>query len=41
MALVLNILCGFGAGEIASAFLAGRAAVEKRLSRGKKGYAYP
>jgi RNA polymerase sigma-70 factor (ECF subfamily) len=36
VALVLNILCGFGAGEIASAFLAGRAAVEKRLSRGKK-----
>jgi len=35
LALVLNILCGFGAGEIASAFLVGRAAVEKRLSRGK------
>jgi len=39
VALVLNILCGFGAGEIASAFLAGRAAVEKRLSRGKKALA--
>jgi len=36
VALVLNILCGFGAGEIANAFLAGRAAVEKRLSRGKR-----
>ena len=36
VALVLNILCGFGAGEIASAFLTGRAGVEKRLSRGKK-----
>ena len=36
VALVLNILCGFGAGEIASAFLAGRAAVEKRIARGKK-----
>ena len=39
VALVLNILCGFGAGEIASAFLIGRAAVEKRLSRGKKALA--
>jgi RNA polymerase sigma-70 factor (ECF subfamily) len=36
VALVLNILCGFGAGEIASAFFVGRAAVEKRLSRGKR-----
>src|SRR5689334_1524527 len=36
VALVLNILCGFGAGEIASAFLIQRAAVEKRLTRGKK-----
>lgn len=36
VALVLNILCGFGAHEIASAFLAGRAAIEKRISRGKK-----
>jgi RNA polymerase sigma factor (sigma-70 family) len=36
VALVLNILCGFGAHEIASAFLSGRAAVEKRISRGKK-----
>jgi len=36
VALVLNILCGFGASEIASAFLASRAAIEKRLARGKK-----
>jgi RNA polymerase sigma-70 factor (ECF subfamily) len=36
VALVLNILCGFGAGEIASAFLAGRAAMEKRIARGKR-----
>ena len=36
VALVLNILCGFGAGEIANAFLTGRAATEKRIARGKK-----
>jgi len=36
IALILNILCGFGANEIASAFLAGRAAIDKRISRGKK-----
>ena len=36
LALILNILCGFGASEIASAFLAGRAAIEKRIARGKK-----
>lgn len=36
LALVLNILCGFGAPEIAAAFLASRAAVEKRIARGKK-----
>jgi RNA polymerase sigma-70 factor (ECF subfamily) len=35
IALILNILCGFGADEIASAFLASRAAIEKRLARGK------
>ncbi|AKV04488.1 RNA polymerase sigma-70 factor, ECF subfamily [Labilithrix luteola] len=34
--LVLNVLCGFGANEIASALLSGRAAIEKRISRGKK-----
>jgi RNA polymerase sigma factor (sigma-70 family) len=36
VALVLNILCGFGAAEIADAFLTGRAGVEKRIARGKK-----
>src|SRR5262245_10739439 len=36
VALVLNILCGFGANEIAAAFLTGRAAMEKRVTRGKK-----
>ncbi|HEX5180817.1 MAG TPA: DUF6596 domain-containing protein [Gemmatimonadaceae bacterium] len=39
IALVLNILCGFGAQEIAAAFLAGRAAVEKRIARGKQSLA--
>lgn len=39
VALILNILCGFGAAEIASAFLTSRAAVEKRISRGKKALA--
>jgi RNA polymerase sigma-70 factor (ECF subfamily) len=36
VALVLNILCGFGAGEIAQAYLSGRAAIEKRIARAKK-----
>ncbi len=36
VALILNVLCGFGAGEIAAAFLTGRAAIEKRITRGKK-----
>jgi RNA polymerase sigma-70 factor (ECF subfamily) len=36
VALVLNVLCGFGASEIAGVFLTSRAAVEKRISRGKK-----
>jgi RNA polymerase sigma-70 factor (ECF subfamily) len=39
VALILNILCGFGAGEIASAFLISHAAMEKRISRGKKSLA--
>jgi RNA polymerase sigma-70 factor (ECF subfamily) len=39
LALVLNILCGFGAAEIAAAFLTGRAAVEKRIARGKRALA--
>lgn len=36
LALVLNVLCGFGAHEIASALLTGRAAIEKRIARGKR-----
>jgi len=36
VALILNILCGFGASEIAAAFLARRSAIEKRIARGKK-----
>jgi RNA polymerase sigma-70 factor (ECF subfamily) len=36
LALILNILGGFAAGEIADALLRGRAAIEKRIARGKK-----
>ncbi|PYS53199.1 MAG: sigma factor, ECF subfamily protein [Acidobacteria bacterium] len=36
VALVLHILCGFSVSEIANAFLNGQAAIEKRISRGKK-----
>ena len=36
LGLILNILCGFGASEIAAALLTGRAAIEKRLTRAKK-----
>ena len=36
VALVLNILCGFGAGEIAAAFLTSRAAMEKRITRARR-----
>lgn len=36
VALILKILCGFSTGEIAAAFLATEAAVEKRIVRGKK-----
>jgi RNA polymerase sigma-70 factor (ECF subfamily) len=39
LALILNILCGFGVPEIAAAFLTGRAAIEKRISRGKQALA--
>ena len=39
VALILHILCGFAANEIASAFLIGRAAVEKRIARGKRALA--
>jgi RNA polymerase sigma-70 factor (ECF subfamily) len=36
VALVLNLACGFTAGEIAHGFLSSRASVEKRISRSKK-----
>src|SRR5229473_5367187 len=36
VALVLHILCGFGVSEIASAFMSGHAAVERRITRAKK-----
>jgi len=39
VALVLHILCGFSIGEIASAFVSSRAAVEKRITRAKKAFA--
>jgi RNA polymerase sigma factor (sigma-70 family) len=39
LALILNVLCGFGASEIAGALLTGHAAIEKRISRGKKALA--
>ncbi len=39
IALILNILCGFGAPEIAAAFLTSRAAIEKRIARGKRALA--
>ena len=35
VALVLNILCGFSACEVAAAFVSGRAAMEKRIARAK------
>lgn len=36
VALVLSLLCGFSAQEVAGAFLVSRAAMEKRLTRAKK-----
>ncbi|MDB5216818.1 MAG: polymerase sigma-70 factor, subfamily [Myxococcaceae bacterium] len=39
VALVLHILCGFAVAEIASAFLSSKAAIEKRITRGKKALA--
>jgi RNA polymerase sigma factor (sigma-70 family) len=36
VALVLNVLCGFSVGEIASAFVSSHAAIEKRITRAKK-----
>ena len=39
VALVLHILCGFSVGEIAGAFVSSHAAIEKRITRGKKALA--
>jgi predicted RNA polymerase sigma factor len=36
VALILNILCGFGVGEVASAFVSTPAATGKRITRAKK-----
>ena len=36
VALILHILCGFSVGEVASAFVSGHAAIEKRILRAKK-----
>ncbi len=36
LALILALLCGFSVAEIAAAFMSGRAAIEKRLSRAKR-----
>src|SRR5262245_51948562 len=36
VALILHILCGFSMDEIASAFVSGHAAIEKRITRSKK-----
>lgn len=36
VALILNILCGLSVGEIAAAYVSSEAAIEKRISRGKK-----
>lgn len=39
VALILNILCGFGVSEIAAAFVSSHAAIEKRITRAKKSLA--
>jgi len=36
IALILHILCGFSVDEVAGAFVSGHAAMEKRITRGKK-----
>jgi RNA polymerase sigma factor (sigma-70 family) len=36
VALILNVLCGFSVGEVASALMSRREAVEKRLGRAKR-----
>ena len=39
VSLVLHLLCGFSVSEVANAFLSSRAAIEKRITRGKKALA--
>ena len=39
VSLILHILCGFSVDEIASAFVSGHAAIEKRITRAKKALA--
>ncbi|MFI5401115.1 MAG: RNA polymerase sigma factor [SAR324 cluster bacterium] len=39
IALILHILCGFSVGEVAGAFVATHAALEKRITRAKKALA--
>jgi RNA polymerase sigma factor (sigma-70 family) len=39
IAITLNVFCGFSANEIAAALLSKRAAIEKRIERGKKALA--
>src|SRR5215469_14699370 len=39
IALMLHILCGFSVHEVASAFVSGHAAMEKRIARAKKVFA--
>lgn len=39
VALILNILCGFGVGEIAAAFVKSHAAIDKQIQRAKKALA--
>ena len=39
VALILHILCGFSVGEVAGAFVATHAAIEKRITRAKKALA--
>jgi RNA polymerase sigma factor (sigma-70 family) len=39
IALTLNVLCGFTAGEVAASLLSKRGAIEKRIERGKKALA--
>lgn len=38
VALMLHILCGFSVDEVASAFVSGHAAMEKRITRAKKAF---